>query len=67
MIEAVLTFEELHYECVGCALHYDYRRVEVGLVVHVLDNPVNECAEEVAFAKLYDSFGGDSLGCCQFV
>jgi hypothetical protein len=67
VVEAVLTLEKLHHECVGGTLHNDYRRVEVGLVVHVLDDPVYKRTEEVTFAKLNDSLGSDCLRSGQFV
>jgi hypothetical protein len=51
MVEAVLAVEPFnHTLCQG--LNYNYRTIEIGLLVHVPDNPINESAQEVSFAKL---------------
>ncbi len=67
MIHVVLSLEQTHGKTVGLTLHDYYRRVEVGAVVHILDNPVYKRAEEVSFAKLYDTFRRMGLGSCQTI
>ena len=61
VIEAVLCLQTLGHT-LGNGLYDDNGSVEVGLLVHLPDDPVNECAEEVAFAKLYDSLRALCLG-----
>ena len=60
MIQAVLTVEPLHHTFVN-RLNHNHRTVEIGLGIHVPYNPIYECAEEVAFTKLDDSFGSHTL------
>ena len=53
MIEAVLTVQPINHTA-SQWLNYNDRTVEVGLLVHVPYNPVNECTQEVTLAKLDD-------------
>ena len=61
MVEAVLAVEPVHH-AMGNGLHDDHARVEVGLLVHVENDPVDKRAKEIAFAKLDDAFGHRTFG-----
>ena len=54
VIEAILTIEPIHHTLLD-RLHNHYRRVEVCLLIHVIDNPVHKTAKEVSLAKLDNS------------
>ena len=56
MVEAVLLVEPLDHTLLD-GLDYNHGAVEIGLLVGLPDYPLNECAEEVAFAKLNHLFG----------
>ena len=60
MIEAVLGIEPIHHTSFY-RLHYDNRTVEIGLLVHIPDNPIYECTEEVAFSELNNLFRHNAL------
>lgn len=60
MIEAVLAVEPVDHAAVD-RLDDDNAGIEVGLLVHVVDDPVNECTEEITLTKLNDSFWHDAL------
>ena len=60
VIQAVLTVEPLYHTFLD-RLNNSYRTVEIGLCVHVPNNPVHECAEEVTFTKLNDLLGSHAL------
>ena len=66
VIEAVLAVEPFYHTLLDGLHDYD-TAVEVGLLVHVVDDPVYKRAEEVTFAKLDDSFGCCALGSRQLV
>ena len=66
MIEAVLAIEPVYHTALYW-LHYYYRTIEVCLLVHIPNNPVYECAQEVTLAKLNDLFGHYALGSKMFV
>ena len=66
VVEAVLSVEPLGHAVLDGLYDYD-AAVEVGILVHVVDNPVYKGAEEVALTELDDSLGCDGLGCRQFV
>ena len=66
VIEAILAIKPFCHTAVN-RLNNSYRGVEIGLLVHVPDNPIYECAEEITFAKLNDFLGSDCLGGGQFV
>ena len=51
MVEAVLTIEPLNHSFVN-RLDYNDRAVEIGLSIHVPNNPVNKSAQEITLAKL---------------
>ena len=55
MVETVLCVEPVNHTFLD-GLHNDNRTVEVSLLVHVPDNPIYECAEEVAFSELNNLF-----------
>ena len=56
MIETVLSLQTVsHALCDG--LDNDDRSIEIGALVHLPHNPIDECAKKVAFAKLYDALG----------
>lgn len=60
MVEAVLTVEPVNHTALD-RLYNNYTTVEVGLLVHVPDDPINKCAEEVTFAKLDNLFRHHAL------
>ena len=53
MVEAVLAVEPVNHTALD-GLNHNHRTVEVGLLVHVPYNPVNESTEEVTLTKLND-------------
>ena len=55
MVQAVLTIEPLYHTLVD-GLYDDDTTIEVGLLVHVPDNPINERTEEVTLTKLNHLF-----------
>ena len=61
VIEAVLAIEPLHHTTFDW-LNDNNRSVEVGLLVHIPDDPINKCTEEVTFTKLDDFLGSHALG-----
>jgi len=56
VVETVLTVEPIHHAAFD-GLNHHHAAVEVGLLIHVVDNPVNKTAKEITLAKLDDSFG----------
>jgi len=60
VVETVLGVEPVDHTVLD-GLYDDDRSVEVGLLVHVPDNPINECAEEVSLAELDDLLGHHTL------
>ena len=60
MVQAVLTIQPVNHTAVY-GLYDDDGAVEVGLLVHVPDNPINECAEEITLTKLNNLFRHDAL------
>ena len=60
VVQAVLAVEPFCHTALD-RLYDNDRTVEVGLLVHVPDNPINERAEEVSFAKLNHFFGHHAL------
>ena len=66
MIEVILSVEHVNHSSVDW-LNDNDAAVEVCLLVHVPDYPVNECAEEVAFSELDDSLGTNCFSCSFFV
>ena len=63
MVEAVLAVEPVYHASLD-RLHYNHAGVEVSLLIHVVDDPVDEAAEEVSFAKLDDSLRRMAFGGC---
>ena len=61
VVEAILAVEPIDHTALD-GLYDDDAGVEVGALVHVADDPINEATEEVAFAKLDDAFGCVALG-----
>ena len=61
VIQAVLPVEPVHHATLDGLNHHN-AGVEVGLLIHVVDNPVYKGTQEVALAKLDNSFGHDALG-----
>ena len=55
VVESVLTVEPIHHAAFD-GLNHHHAAVEVGLLIHVVDNPVNKTAKEITLAKLDDSF-----------
>lgn len=45
----------------------DDRAVEARLLVHLVDNPVDESAKEVTFPELYDALGRIHFRCSIFI
>ncbi len=60
VVQAVLAVEPVDHTAIE-GLDDDDGTIEVCLLVHVPDDPIYECAEEVAFAELNDLFGHDAL------
>ncbi len=60
MVQAVLGVEPVHHTSFN-GLYDNDTTVEVGLLVHVPDNPINECAEEVSFTELNHLFRHHAL------
>jgi len=60
VVEAVLTVQHIGHALLD-GLHHDDTAVEVGLLVHIPDDPIHECAEEVALAELYHLFRHHAL------
>ena len=56
VVEAVLGIQTIH-QTAGNRLDYDYGSVEICLLVGFPYYPVDESAEEIAFAELYHLFG----------
>ena len=66
MIEAILSVEPVNH-AVFNRLNYNDRSVEVCLLIHVEDNPVNKGAEKITFSKLDDSLRHSAFGGCTLV
>ena len=62
VVQAVLTVEPLGHTSFN-RLDDDYRTVEVGLLVHVPDNPIYERAKEVTLSELNHLLGHYALRC----
>ena len=54
MIETILSIEPIDHASLN-RLNHHHRGVEVGLLVHVIDNPIDKATQEIAFTKLDDS------------
>ena len=55
VIQAVLTVQPVNHTTVQ-GLDNDYRTIEIGLLVHVPDNPINERTEEITLTELNHLF-----------
>ena len=66
MVEAVLTIEPV-YHTSFYRLYDNNATVEVGLLIHVPNNPVNECAEEVSLTELNDFLWHHAFRRCALV
>ena len=66
VIEAVLGIEPVHHTFFN-RLYDDNATVEVSLLVHIPDNPIYECAEEVTFTELNHLFRHHALRSKLFV
>ena len=66
MVKAVLAVQPFRHSFFDRLNHYN-TAVEVGLLVHVVNNPVYKCTKEVTFTELDDSFGSNGLGSRLFV
>ena len=60
MIQAVLCIEPVNHTTLD-GLYYNNATVEVGLLVHVPDNPINKSTEEIALTKLNNLFRHNAL------
>ncbi len=60
MVEAVLR-QQTFDVAAATGLDDDDITIEIGLLIHVGDNPIGETTEEVAFAKLNDAIGAINL------
>ena len=60
VIQAVLTVEPIHHTTLD-RLNYNNRTIEVGLLIHVPNNPVNERTQEIALTKLDNPLWHDAL------
>ena len=66
VIEAILSVEPVNH-AVFNRLNYNDRSVEVCLLIHVEDNPVNKGTEKITFSKLDDSLRHSAFGGCTLV
>ena len=66
VIQTVLTVQPVDHAAVD-GLYDNNRTVEVGLLVHVPDNPINECTKEVSLTKLNHLFRHHALRSKVFV
>ncbi len=66
MVQAVLPVEPFYHTFVN-RLNDNDRCIEIGLCVHVPNNPIHECAEEVPLAELNDFLRCYTLRRRQFV
>lgn len=60
VIEAVLTVKPVNHAALNW-LNDNDRAVEVGLLIHIVDNPVDKSTKEVALTKLDNSLGHHAL------
>ena len=60
VVQTVLTIQPFYHTLVD-RLYDNNTTIEVGLLVHVPDNPINECTEEVTLTKLNDLFRHHAL------
>jgi hypothetical protein len=60
VVKTILTIEPVDHTSIEW-LYNNYRTIEVGLLVHVPDDPINECTEKIALAKLNDFLGHNAL------
>jgi hypothetical protein len=60
VIETILGIEPVNHTLFD-RLYNDYRTIEVCLLVHVPDNPIYECAEEVTLTELNNLFRHNAL------
>ena len=60
MIQTVLTVQPVDHTLVD-GLYDDNRTIEVGLLVHIPDNPINKSTEEVTLTKLNHLFRHHAL------
>lgn len=60
MVKAVLPVEHIHHAFFD-RLYHDHTAVEVTALIHIRYNPIHEGAQEIAFAKLYDSLRSHCL------
>ena len=60
VVQAVLPVQHVHHTLLD-GLHHHHRAVEVSLLVHVPDNPIHKCAQEVTLAELYHLFRHHAL------
>ena len=66
MVQAVLSVQPVHHTLLN-GLYYYHTAVEVGLLVHIPDNPIYECTEEVTFTELNHLFRHHALRSKLFV
>ena len=66
VVETVLSVEPINHTSFD-RLYNNYRTVEVCLLVHVVNNPINESAQEVSFTKLDDFLRHYAFGRSPFV
>ena len=66
VVETILTIQPFCHTSFYGLNHYN-TAVEVGLLIHVVNNPVYKCTKEVTFTELNDSLGSNGLGSRLFV
>ncbi len=60
VVQAVLTIQPLNHT-LSQRLYDDDRTIEVSLLVHVPDNPINKGAQEISFTELNNFLGHHAL------
>jgi len=62
MIKPVLPVHPVDHTALD-GLNYHNRRVEIGLLVHVVDDPVYKGTQKITFSKLNDSLWHNTFWC----
>ena len=66
MIQTILRIQHVNHTFFN-RLYDNDTTVKICLLVHIVDNPIHKCTQEVTFTKLNDSFRTDCLKCSFFV
>ena len=66
MIKVILGIQHVNHTFID-GLDYYHIAVEIGLLIHVINNPIHKCAKEITFAKLDNAFRALCFGSSFFV